>query len=339
MSDASVFYSWQSDLPNAVNRRLIGSVLEDVAKAVRRDDTIEVEPTIDRDTLGLPGAPDIGATILAKIDRASAFVADVSIVSSGNTSRPTPNPNVLIELGYAMKSLGPDRIVLVMNTAYGGPEQLPFDLRQKRVLTFSLLPDITDRKPERQKLMAALRTGLLTILGQSNPQPATGLSEIDQVRSAILIEIEQNIRLFNRFWQKMEELQAQTINRSMEEPLLRATFPAWQRTAFERNIVALNAAFTPLEVQAISTIYAHLDNLPALQADIRDAKVGYAEASQKILDLASHGISNSSIVPVFEVQKQQMNQKSGHAWIDLAQLRRAVGSAWDLLNSDATRRA
>jgi len=39
-----------------------------------------------------------------KIDVADVFVADVSIVG-GSIERPAPNPNVLIELGYALCSL------------------------------------------------------------------------------------------------------------------------------------------------------------------------------------------------------------------------------------------
>jgi hypothetical protein len=71
--------------------------------------------------------------------------------------RPTPNANVLIELGYAVKSLGTtDRLVLVMNTAYG--DVLPFDLRQYRLTTYCL-PDAASgevREKERKDLTAKL---------------------------------------------------------------------------------------------------------------------------------------------------------------------------------------
>jgi hypothetical protein len=43
-----------------------------------------------------------------------------------------PNPNVLLELGYATAKIGWDRVVLVMNEAYGRPEQLMFDLKHRR---------------------------------------------------------------------------------------------------------------------------------------------------------------------------------------------------------------
>lgn len=127
----TVFYSWQSDLPTATNRGFIEDALDRAVKRIHIDQTIEVEPVIDRDTAGVPGAPDIASVILAKIDRAQVFVADVSIIHQG-TGRLGPNPNVLIELGYALKSLGWSRVIVVMNAAFGAVEALPFDIRTKR---------------------------------------------------------------------------------------------------------------------------------------------------------------------------------------------------------------
>jgi len=159
-----VFYSWQSDLPNKLNRGFIQDALEAAAKAIRTDDTLEVEPVIDRDTSGVPGSPDIAQTILAKIDQAQVFVCDVSIVNAGELNRVTPNPNVLIELGYAIKVMGLDRIILVMNTSFGKPEQLPFDLRSKRVLTYEAKEGEADRSPERKKLTGALIGALRAVI-------------------------------------------------------------------------------------------------------------------------------------------------------------------------------
>jgi len=72
-----VFYSWQSDLPNSCNRGLIQDALESAVATIKADDTIAVEPVVDRDTQGVPGAPDIASTIFAKITAADVFVADV----------------------------------------------------------------------------------------------------------------------------------------------------------------------------------------------------------------------------------------------------------------------
>jgi hypothetical protein len=164
MSIYTVFYSWQSDLPNATNRGLIQQALERAAKSVRDDESIQVEPVVDRDTIGVPGSPDIAETIFAKIERSRVFVCDVSILNQ-EAERPTPNPNVLIELGYTRKVLGVSNIIMVMNTAFGGPELLPFDLRPRRVITYCMPKETEERAPERRKLEATLKEGLRTILG------------------------------------------------------------------------------------------------------------------------------------------------------------------------------
>jgi hypothetical protein len=159
-----VFYSWQSDLPNATNRSFIQQALENVARAITADKTIEVEAAIDRDTQGVPGAPDIAKTILEKIGTSDVVVADVSIIGGTPDGRRTPNPNVLIELGYALCSLGPERVLLVLNTAYGRPELLPFDLKMRRVVTYNMPESVSDRAGERKSLEAklneAVRAGL-----------------------------------------------------------------------------------------------------------------------------------------------------------------------------------
>lgn len=144
----SVFYSWQSDLPNNSNRSFIEGVLEAVAKRTV-DEQGQPVIVVDRDTKDVPGSPDISDSILSKIASAGIMVADVSIVQRGSPRkmnspdadedgqiRPTPNPNVLFELGYAVRALGWERIVLVFNQAYGEVRELPFDLTKKRMFTY-----------------------------------------------------------------------------------------------------------------------------------------------------------------------------------------------------------
>ena len=172
----TLFYSWQSDLPNFTNRGFIQQALEDAAKAVRQDESVKIEPVVDRDTQSVPGSPDIGQTIFAKIDNAVAFVCDVSLINSkfesadGIPPRPTPNPNVLIELGYAAKSLGWERIILVFNTDYGSVESLPFDLRPKRTLTYSTSGD-AKKADNRRVLQRKLEGAIRDILNHTEMQP------------------------------------------------------------------------------------------------------------------------------------------------------------------------
>ena len=73
-----VFYSWQSDLPPKCNRSLIQDALQKACKDLRNDETIEVQPVLDRDTQGASGAVGIADTIFEKITKSDVFVADVT---------------------------------------------------------------------------------------------------------------------------------------------------------------------------------------------------------------------------------------------------------------------
>ena len=198
-----IFYSWQSDLPNATNRGLIEKALEDAAKDIRNDDSIQVEPVIDRDTVGVPGSPDIAHTIFGKIEQAQVFVCDISIINQNTSSRSTPNPNVLIELGYAIKALGWDNIIMVINSAFGKPEELPFDLRMRRVITYHMPKESEDRATERKKLEKTFTAALRSILEGLNLQ-ITGeivqpLSIGEQVRIAVENSQPNQVSLIRRF--------------------------------------------------------------------------------------------------------------------------------------------
>jgi hypothetical protein len=136
-----IFYSWQSDIKAAANRTFIEKALQDAIKEIKSDDLLKVEPVIDRDTKDVSGSPDIVDSIFNKIDKCNLFVADVTIINSHirpkKTNRLSPNPNVLVELGYALKILGFDRILLVQNVVFGEPKDLPFDLRSRKIISYT----------------------------------------------------------------------------------------------------------------------------------------------------------------------------------------------------------
>ena len=164
-----IFYSWQSDLPNSTNRSFIQTALERAAQSIRNDPAIAVEPVVDRDTTGVPGSPDIADTILEKIDSCQVFVCDVSIINPDDGQRPTPNPNVLLELGFALKRLGWPYIIMIFNSARSPVEHLPFDLRTKRVTVYSVQESDPDRANKRHQLESRLRTALQQILQYQAP--------------------------------------------------------------------------------------------------------------------------------------------------------------------------
>lgn len=132
----TIFFSWQSDLPNKTNRNLIENSIKLALKKMNQDSPYSLITEIDRDTKGVLGSPDIVDSILTKIDKCGLFIADISIINSSLNGKRTPNPNVLFELGYAVKCLGWDRVICVFNSDFGNVSELPFDLRNRRILTY-----------------------------------------------------------------------------------------------------------------------------------------------------------------------------------------------------------
>jgi hypothetical protein len=149
---ATIFFSWQLDTPPALGRNFLHSALEAACRALGKEKDVEDasrDPlTVDSDTQGEPGQPPIVETILKKIDAAQLFVADMTYTAQSVDGKHAPNPNVLIEYGWALKGKTHSRIISVMNTAYGKPPEieLPFDLRYARWPLFYHLVD--DATPE-----------------------------------------------------------------------------------------------------------------------------------------------------------------------------------------------
>jgi hypothetical protein len=147
-----VFYSWQSDSPNASNRsfikkaaeRAIGLLAADAElESAARDDS---DIVLDQDTQGVPGNPGIADTILAKIDACDVFLADVTLVAETPMGKKLINSNVALELGYAFGKHTSRVSILVMNTAFGQPKELPFDLAHRRHPIIYHLPDTHDQE-------------------------------------------------------------------------------------------------------------------------------------------------------------------------------------------------
>ncbi len=178
----TVFYSWQSDLPNSTNRSMVESALRDAATEIATDETVGIVPVIDRDTLGSAGAPDIATTIFKKIIDADLFVADVSFVAHTET-RAFQNPNVLIELGYALHAKGHEALVLVFNKAFGELEDLPFDLKMRRILTYELPEGSKNRSAVKAELVKDFKSAMLA-----------GFAKVDHsiTEESIIGIIEQN---------------------------------------------------------------------------------------------------------------------------------------------------
>jgi hypothetical protein len=134
----TIFFSWQADTKTRSGRNFIERALTRAASRISEDTEVEEAVreglTVDRDTMGVAGSPPIVETIFRKIDQAAVFVPDLTFTGKRLDGRPTPNPNVLVEYGWALKSLGYGRIVPVMNIAHGDPiaDAMPFNMRHLR---------------------------------------------------------------------------------------------------------------------------------------------------------------------------------------------------------------
>jgi hypothetical protein len=161
-----IFWSWQSDTPGRTGRHFVKEALTEAIQELKQDEGIEDaardELHLDHDVKDIPGTPDLANTIFGKIDKSTVVVADVTPIGSvtaTDSGKKLINSNVAIELGYALKTLGWENVISVLNLHYGRHEDLPFDLRHKGgIVTFNLNPeaDSTAIKQERKQLKGAL---------------------------------------------------------------------------------------------------------------------------------------------------------------------------------------
>ncbi len=155
----TVFYAWQSDRPPNINRHFIRKALDDAAKRLTEDPLLAADVAIDADTEGVVGTPPVTETILRKIGDADIFVADLTFVGETKAGKLIPNPNVMVEYGYALRALTYEAMMPVMNTHFGAPDELPFDLGHVRHPTqYDVPPGVSDgeRRATRAKLSATL---------------------------------------------------------------------------------------------------------------------------------------------------------------------------------------
>src|SRR5713226_8806506 len=168
----TIFFSWQIDRPTKEGRNLVERALERAISRIGEDTEIEEavrELVVDRDTKGVPGSPPIVDTIFRKIDQAAVFVPDLTFVGKRVDGRPTPNPNVLIEYGWALKKHGHGYMVPVMNTAHGEPNDsnLPFDLKHLRhPITYNCPEGANEatRKAAREELAKHLAVAIKAVI-------------------------------------------------------------------------------------------------------------------------------------------------------------------------------
>lgn len=174
MCAVKLFWSWQSDTHQDSGRYFVRDVLVSLAEELNSeaeeaerpdidpddDEGVAGQVAIDHDTLDVGGSPRIADTILRKIREAAVFVVDVTPVAKTAGGKFVSNPNVMIELGYALRVMEVERIVLVMNLAENATrKRLPFDLRHWREpVSYSLKRDATEER--KAEVAEQLKEGL-----------------------------------------------------------------------------------------------------------------------------------------------------------------------------------
>lgn len=193
MKKKTVFYSWQSDLPHDTNKEFIKKSIQKALSKVNqtlkivnspRDNSPSLE--LDHDIKNIPGTPPIVDSIFDKINNCNIFIADFSFIAKAKMNQHTrliksvPNPNVMIEYGYACKTLGYNRIISVMNTAFGKPkpEIMPFNYRHVDFpIQYELSPDSNPRlKSKATKLLVGELTNKIKLIYNTNTKTNDTLS-------------------------------------------------------------------------------------------------------------------------------------------------------------------
>ncbi|UOQ65712.1 hypothetical protein [Hymenobacter volaticus] len=149
----TIFYSWQSTTSTKYNRNFIQNCIEKAIKRLEKlADFRGVYFSIQDGVRGVPGTPPVAATIMdERIPKCDIFIADISVVNAlpkvgwlGSIARkltkvstkPLQNVNVFFEYGAAQQALGYEKIICILNTAYGSPndnpDNIPFDVRHSK---------------------------------------------------------------------------------------------------------------------------------------------------------------------------------------------------------------
>lgn len=199
-SEFRIFYAWQSQCPPRINKNLIRTSLQQAIVRIEEElpEGIQLPLVLDSDTTGRAGSPDIADSIMAKIADSQIVVVDVSIVSRGETfgvgddARAYPNPNTMVELGYAAGKHGWERVINVFNTASGRVEELPFDIRGRRITTYHC-PENEDTSPAKKSLAGELYLAIATIIERiGSGQLRSECHEIERIkRSRDIIHLKE----------------------------------------------------------------------------------------------------------------------------------------------------
>ncbi|MFC4632575.1 TIR domain-containing protein [Dokdonia ponticola] len=170
----NVFYSWQSDLDRNTNQNGIRQAIrEAINKIELKNDELIIN--LDEATRNISGSPNIPKSIFQKIESSEIFICDITTINNNQEEfRKTPNPNVLIELGYAIGKLGWERIIMLFNKSKGEfPNDVPFDIDKHRIADFSI--NSKNDNNGKGQLRETLTEAIKLIIEQNPTKPSNKL--------------------------------------------------------------------------------------------------------------------------------------------------------------------
>ncbi len=177
--DFCIFFCWQDHLPKKLHRFLIRDSLDRAISRAQAELPEELECVLRRDeaTNDRAGSVDIANTILQKINTSTVVVGDVtSVLTNPEKGLFYPNPNVMVEIGYAARALGWNRVICLYNESACKAEQLPFDIRHRRVTGFACA-DESQRNKAGVELEGVLVTAIRAVIqeiGRGDIDPSIG---------------------------------------------------------------------------------------------------------------------------------------------------------------------
>jgi len=207
--DFCFFFCWQDHLPKKLHRFLIRDSLDRAISRVQAELPEELECVLRRDeaTNDRAGSVDIANTILQKINTSTVVVGDVTpVLTNPDKGWFYPNPNVMVEIGYAARALGWNRVICLYNESACKAEQLPFDIRHRRVTGFACADD-SQRNKAYVELEGVLVTAIRAVIQE------IGRGEIDPSIGDAAVRHQRDLRFLREV---MSTIHRRTLDRFIE---------------------------------------------------------------------------------------------------------------------------
>jgi hypothetical protein len=192
--DVCIFFCWQNHLDNKLHRFLIRDALNASIGKIQSElpDGTDCILRQDSDTFDRAGSVDIANMILQKIQNSTIVVGDVTpVLYDVEKNYFYPNPNVMLELGYAAKSLGWNRIICLFNKAFCQTEILPFDIRHRRITSYHC-KNLSQKKQAANELESILYNSLRAVLQE------IGRGEFDQSLDDVALKHQRDLLLLRQ---------------------------------------------------------------------------------------------------------------------------------------------